>query len=293
MTNSSVKNIEVYNKQAGQRLDNFLLNFLKPAPKSLIYKIIRTGQVRVNSKRCKPLYKIKTGDMVRIPPVRMTDTATKKAPSAMVDLIKKSIIFEDDDILVLNKPANISVHGGSNIKWGIIEAIKSGINNDYELIHRLDKKTTGVLLIAKNYHFLKKIQTLIKSRKIEKIYYARVAGLWDKKIIKIDKAMDKKNLRNGEKFMQINPKGKQAITHILNCQYINNNTSLLKIRIETGRTHQIRLHLSHFKHPIIGDDKYNKNFENEQKNNLYLHSSQIIISKKYNFVADLPQHFKF
>ncbi len=300
--NTYVKYVVIDHKNCDQRIDNFLLRILKGAPRSLIYRILRSGEVRVNKGRIKPPYRLKEGDSVRIPPVRLsTNHSTNKPSKIQCQNIEKNIIFEDKNLLVINKPSGIAVHGGSGISFGIIEIIRaSRSEHDYlELAHRLDRDTSGTLIIAKNRRVLRNIHELLKNNGIEKHYRALIQGKWPRKTKRIDAPLLKNVLSSGERIVKVNNSGKAALT-IIRPLKLGQNASLVDIKIETGRTHQIRVHTAFEGHPIAGDTKYGDTvFDNEMKkfglNRLFLHaySLKFVLSqeageeKKFDIIAPL------
>lgn len=263
----------------GQRLDNYLLKHLKGVPKSHIYRVIRKGEVRVNKGRKKAQYKLKDGDVVRIPPIRTASQKPISASNQLTDTLKKSIIFEDDGLIALNKPSGIAVHGGSGISTGLIEALRQLYKQPLELVHRIDRATSGILLVAKKRSVLKNLHQQLTQHQIEKRYIALVEGAWSKKRHSIDAPLSH-NSRNAF----VDAQGKEAISHFHPVKNFNTEdgikASLVEVLIETGRMHQIRAHAKHAKHPIAGDEKYgDKQFNQLLKNHglgrLFLHAKQI------------------
>ncbi len=283
--NTRVKYMVIDQHSCDQRIDNFLLRVLKGAPRSLIYRILRSGEVRVNKGRIKPPYRLKEGDSIRIPPVRLSTKETSSNPKkALCNDIENRIIFEDKHLLIINKPSGIAVHGGSGISHGIIEIIRaSRSEHDYlELAHRLDRDTSGTLIIAKNRGILRKIHELLKNNGIEKHYLALVQGKWPRKTKRIDAPLLKNVLSSGERIVKVNNAGKAALT-IIRPVKLGQKASLVDVKIETGRTHQIRVHCAHEGHPIAGDNKYgDKQFDSEIKefglNRLFLHAVSLKFS---------------
>lgn len=249
-----------------QRLDNFLIKKLKRIPKSKIYKIIRSGEVRVNGSRCKPLLKLKIGDKVRTPPL-FIEAINKVCENK----IRLNIIFEDENLLIINKPAKIAVHSGSGHSFGIIDYIKFQRPDlqSLSLAHRLDKDTTGILIAAKNRKALLKLQKKWEENLVEKRYLLLVDGIWPKNKTIVNAPIIDGKL-NGERYMRVDEKGKPSITKFKVLRYYNNKTLLFAWPI-TGRTHQIRVHAKHIGLPIVGDSKYNKS----SKLNLFLHASAV------------------
>lgn len=281
-SNNKVKLVTISENQAGQRIDNFLLKHLKGVPKSHIYRLLRSGQVRVNSGRKKPHYKLLTDDILRIPPVRVTENETEIVPNSILETLKESILYEDDDIIAINKPSGIAVHKGSGLRFGIIEAFRQ-IDTDQplELVHRLDRETSGCLLLAKNRQILAQLHELLRHEKIvriEKTYLALLSGQWKAGDITVETGISKIK-RGGEHLMQIDAEGDHAISHFKPLE-IFEDCSLMQINIETGRTHQIRVHAQHCEHPILGDSKYgdkpaNKAFKALGLKRLFLHAQQL------------------
>lgn len=276
--------VEISSDQAGQRLDNYLLAQLKGVPKSHIYRLLRSGQVRVNKGRKKPDYRIQAGDNIRIPPVRLAARDEIAVPDSVLDLLKNARLFENSDLLVLNKPAGLAVHGGSELKFGIIEAIRKIYPDQFiELVHRLDRDTSGCLVLAKNRNTLNTLHQALRNEGlngIEKTYLALLAGLWQQGEKTIDLPM-RKIRRGGEHMVEISDDGQPAVSHFKLVQHYR-NSSLMQIKIDTGRTHQIRVHAAAAGHPVAGDKKYgDAEFNREMKKHglkrLFLHASHIVL----------------
>ena len=275
---------------AGQRLDNFLIRYLKGVPKTHVYRIIRSGEVRVNKGRAHADTRVETGDVVRLPPVRTSERADQKALAMATakDVMRHGasstlggyapaaefpILFEDEFVLAIDKPAGVAVHGGSGVSFGVIEQLRMARPDaDFlELVHRLDRETSGILLIAKRRMALKLLQEQFRERETDKVYLALVNGVWPANQRVIDKALHKYNLENGERRVKIvpndHPDGLRSVTLVKVRSTIDASPAapgtpftLLEVTIKTGRTHQIRVHLAGEGQPIAGDDKYG-NFE--------------------------------
>lgn len=283
--NHNVQNVIITDQEQGQRIDNYLLRVLKGVPKSHIYRIIRNGEVRLNKKRVKPLYKLQTGDTVRIPPVRMSDNSDEAMPASMQVklLLQSSILYEDDRLLIINKPAGLAVHGGSGVNLGVIEILRQiyGDKQFLELAHRLDRDTSGCLVIAKKRSMLRQIHQLLRDRQAEKIYLALVKGVISKAHFTVKLALEKNILRSGERMVNVNAEGKPAVTHFKVLQRFK-EASLVEIRLETGRTHQIRVHTQAIGHPVAGDEKYgdkdfNRLMKQYQCKRLFLHAKKLTL----------------
>ena len=277
-----VKKIIINENISGQRLDNFLLNHLKGVPKSKIYSIIRKGEIRVNSKRKKPSYKLAIDDEVRVPPIKTSSKENQFVPSNIIALLRDSIVEENDDYIALNKPEGIASHGGSGISIGVKETIRNFGKSyrDAKLVHRLDKDTSGCQVIAKNNKFLRNCNKLISERKVKKTYQAIVHGNWIHKdgIYEIN---IKKNMFIGkERMVRISDGGKIAKTFFKVIES-SKHFSLIQCELITGRTHQLRVHLSELGFPIVGDMKYgikeNKfPTSSSHKKRMYLHANSFI-----------------
>jgi 23S rRNA pseudouridine955/2504/2580 synthase len=257
---------EVSSEQSGQRIDNFLLSRLKGVPKSRIYRIIRKGEVRVNKKRIKPEYKLQTGDLVRIPPVRVAEPRQQIPPSeALQELLQNAVLFQDECLLIINKPAGLPVHAGTGVKTGLIEALRyiypelSGL----ELAHRIDKGTSGCLLLAKNAKSLKILSAQFKGREVQKTYHALVEANWPEQISEVDAPLLRQEAGNGERYVVVSNEGKSAQTDFAILERFTDAT-LIKASPRTGRTHQIRVHTQYSGCPIIGDQKYSQDVSRKQ-----------------------------
>ncbi|MBE9568312.1 MAG: RluA family pseudouridine synthase [Proteobacteria bacterium] len=303
LNKNSVNQVTISEAQAGQRIDNFLLKHLKGVPKSHVYRLLRSGQVRVNSGRKKPSYKLECGDKVRIPPVRISENQQASIPDAVLTLLRDAIIFENDDIIAINKPSGIAVHKGSGLQFGVIEAFRQiRPEQELELVHRLDRETSGCLLLSKNRKILAELHELLRHEKIthiKKTYLALLDGAWASGTWPAGTANDgkltidigiSKIRRGGEHIMQADKTGDRAISHFQPLEIFDTDgghpCSLMQITIDTGRTHQIRVHAQHCGFPIIGDSKYGnkesnryfrEKFSDAGLKRLFLHAKQLYL----------------
>jgi len=275
-----VKFITIEPDYNGQRVDNFLITFLKGVPKSRIYRILRKGEVRINKGRVKPSYKLKTGDQLRIPPVVVSERSDNKVtPNAsLIQKIEKNILLEDKYLIIINKPSGIAVHGGSGISLGIIEIVRAMRPKDknLELAHRLDKETSGCLIITKKRSILRQIHEHFRNNQIEKRYVALVKGRWSggKRLVSLP--LLKNIQKSGERMVCVHPEGKMAKS-VFKPLKIAHKASLVEVSLLTGRTHQIRVHAAAIGHPIAGDSKYgddnfNKFMRTVSLKRLFLHA---------------------
>lgn len=297
----TIQQLTVTNDYSGQRLDNFLMSRLKGLPKSRLYRIIRKGELRINRKRVKPDYRLQEGDIIRIPPLRLAPRTPKNILNInLAGLLEKAIIFEDKHFLVLNKPSGMAVHGGSGIHLGVIEALRllRPQLKFLELVHRLDRDTSGCLLLAKKSSILKELHELLRSGQMKKTYIALVAGHWPKSLRKVDAPLYKNQLQSGERIVLVQAEGKSSVTEFSVQHYYVESTLIAAMPI-TGRTHQIRVHAQFAKHPIIGDEKYgekeiNKKMRQLGCKRLFLHASQLEFTlgstgKTISLAAKLPE----
>ena len=280
----------------GQRLDNYLLKQLKGVPKSHIYRIIRKGEVRVNKGRKKAEYKLQSEDIVRIPPIKTASEKVIKPSDNLIDVLNQSILYEDNGLMILNKHHGMAVHGGSNVSIGLIEALKTKYKQPIELVHRLDRSTSGCLILAKKRSVLKALHEQLVQHQMEKRYIALVKNSWSKKRHTIDAP-----IYQNSRYSVIDAKGKQAVSHfhpLKNFQKDDFSASLVEVVIETGRTHQIRVHAKYADHPIAQDDKYgdqlfDKLMKEKGLNRLFLHAKSITFTNPttneiQKVVAPLP-----
>ncbi len=259
-TRSTVRTVTVPADREGQRLDNFLLGQLKGAPRSLVYKLVRSGQVRVNGGRAKAERKLEAGDEVRIPPVSLAEAGdSTPPPPAFLKRMEQAIVFEDARLLVLNKPTGVASHGGSGISHGAIETMRAlRPGQSLELVHRLDRDTSGLLVLAKKRSALTELQALLREDHedgIEKRYLALLVGRMPDGVMSVDAPLLVGLRQGGERHVQVNAGGKPSLSHFRVLERRGGH-SYCEVRIETGRTHQIRVHARHLGHPVAGDDKY-------------------------------------
>ncbi|MGC7589264.1 23S rRNA pseudouridine(955/2504/2580) synthase RluC [Bisgaard Taxon 46] len=281
--NQSVKMLTISEDEAGQRIDNYLLAKLKGVPKSLIYRILRKGEVRVNKGRIKPEYKLQANDIVRVPPVRVSEKEQAPVSTKLnkVNQLENQILFEDDCLLVLNKPSGIAVHGGSGLNFGVIEALRA-LRPDarfLELVHRLDRDTSGILLVAKKRSALRNLHEQLREKTVQKDYLALVRGQWQSHCKVVKAPLLKNELSSGERIVRVSEQGKPSETRF-SIEERYENATLVKASPVTGRTHQIRVHTQYAGHPIALDDKYgDKQFDEQMSEvglkRLFLHAFSI------------------
>ena len=299
-SNPQVQWLEIGEANYEQRLDNFLISYLKGVPKTRIYRMVRKGEVRVNKGRVDVSYKLAMGDIVRIPPVRV---AEKNDDIIVQPTLKYSlenhILFEDEGFIVLNKPCGFAVHGGSGINSGVIEALRQirPQQKFLELVHRLDKETSGCLLIAKKRSVLKLLHEMFRGDGMQKTYLALLAGQFKRKKQVVDVPLLKNVAQGGERMVTVSQAGKPAETLFTRLKAFQEAT-LVHAAPKTGRTHQIRVHATWLGHPIVGDDRYgkdevNKAFKKRGYRRLFLHAEQLqfvhpVTGKPLHFVAPLP-----
>ncbi len=283
--NPKVRLVTIGPEDQDQRIDNYLTRELKGVPKSLIYRILRKGEVRINKGRAQPSYRLQEGDVLRIPPVRVSEGEHKAPPSdAIKNIIKESVIYEDGSLLVIDKPTGVAVHGGSGVQYGVIEALRALYpqKKDLELIHRLDRETSGCLLVAKKRSALRNLHEQIRDKKVDKYYLALVRGRCELRHFAVDVALQKNTLKSGERVVRVQDQGKPSVS-IFNTETAYDLASLVNVQAVTGRTHQIRVHAAHIKHPIAGDDKYgdeqfNRLMRDYGLKRLFLHAHKIVFT---------------
>ena len=301
-----VKWLTVDEESAGQRLDNFLIRHLKGVPKTHVYRIIRSGEVRVNKGRASADTRIEMGDVVRLPPVRISDKVAEKAARPAPGR-EFPLLLEDDALMAIDKPAGVAVHGGSGVSFGVIEQLRQArpLAKLLELVHRLDRETSGILLVAKKRSALKHLQDQFRERETGKTYLALVQGSWPEKLKVIDSALHKYLLPDGERRVKVttneDPDGMRSITLVKVAERLVGCT-LLEVTIKTGRTHQIRVHLASQGHPIAGDDKYgdfewNKAVQKQGLKRMFLHAWRLQFThpangKRVELKSNLPSELQ-
>lgn len=278
-----VSYIEITSEHQNQRLDNFLITQLKGVPKTRIYRLIRKGEVRVNKGRVDVNYKLTSGDTVRIPPIRLAERSEETfVPTHLKDALQEQILFEDDGFLIINKPAGFAVHGGSGVSSGIIEGLRllRPESRFLELVHRLDKETSGCLVIAKKRSALRALHALFRDNQIKKTYLALLTGQWRKQKITVNAPLFKNSAQSGERIVVVSSAGKTAETTFTQLSLFEDAT-LVEAAPKTGRTHQIRVHAAHIGHPIVGDERYGEDrlnafFKQKGYKRMFLHAQSLV-----------------
>ena len=299
---STVRFLEIVSGEEGQRIDNYLLRILKKVPRSLVYRIVRKGNVRVNRKRVHVTYRIQSGDIVRIPPVNLetNTTSTKVASPALVQKLTESILYEDNALIIVNKPSGLAVHGGSGVSLGLIEVFRSMRGNDIELVHRLDRETSGCLMLSKRRSMLRFLHNALREGDISKMYIALVSGVWPPLRNVVRASLHKNVLFSGERRVRVNSEGKYAETKYQVLK-VYGDATLMEARPVTGRTHQIRVHCLHAGHAILGDEKYgqdsdNKKFRSIGLSRMFLHAKALAFTlpsgDQLNIEAPLGSNLK-
>jgi 23S rRNA pseudouridine955/2504/2580 synthase len=285
-----VQYVEAGEGDDGQRLDNFLVRVLKGVPRTHVYRLLRKGEVRVNSKRAKPDQRVAAGDRIRLPPVRRPEAAPEgsvRPPSpSLQKLVTGAIVYEDDDLLVLNKPAGVAVHGGSGMAHGVIEVLRAARPDarELDLVHRLDRETSGCLIVAKRRAALRDLHTQLREGQAEKRYLALVCGKWNLGQKRIELPLATGERRGGERHVAVRTHGQMAVSTFRPVQFFGNVASLLEVEIGTGKTHQIRVHAAYAGHPVAGDDKYgdrecNEALKNYGLSRMFLHAASIGVNR--------------
>ena len=289
--------LKVGEESAAQRIDNFLLRHLKGVPKSHVYRVLRSGEVRVNSGRVKPEYRLQPGDRVRVPPIRVSQQRPKAKPAEF------PVVHEDEALLVVDKPSGVAVHGGSGVSFGVIESLRASRPQAklLELAHRLDRDTSGLLIVAKKRSALVELHRMLRDGEIEKVYLAMAKGHWEGGARELRESLHKYVDAKGERRVAVHENGMQSITRVRVVKK-SDDFSFLEVRLLTGRTHQIRVHLAHAGHPVLGDDKYgdfelNHGLEKAGVRRLFLHASRLALlhpltKEKLELRSALPADMK-
>ncbi|MHB8455132.1 MAG: 23S rRNA pseudouridine(955/2504/2580) synthase RluC [Acidiferrobacterales bacterium] len=305
-----VRHIQVDSEHAGQRLDNFLISHLKGVPKTHIYRILRRGEVRINKGRKQADYRIQPGDIVRIPPLRTAESVTRQQATSLDPTqyawLDTRILYEDDAFLAIDKPAGLAVHGGSGVSLGLIEMLRRlrPQARFLELVHRLDRDTSGCLLIAKKRAVLLRLHAMLREGQVDKRYLALIAGSWAGKARTVSAPLRKNQLSSGERRVDVTDSGKESASRFTPRQRYGSTqdaafaATLVEIRLLTGRTHQARVHSAHVGHPIAGDEKYGDRVFNTAMRafglrRLFLHAARLnfehpMDSRKLALEAELP-----
>ena len=296
----TAREVVIDREYQGQRIDNYLLTLLKGVPRSLIYRILRRGEVRVNKGRIGAGYRLQPGDRVRIPPLRLPEREPPPQPGQrLLAQLERAILFEDRGLLVLDKPAGVAVHGGSGVSFGVIEALRRlrPEERNLELVHRLDRETSGCLLLSKKRSVLRMLHELLRENQVDKRYLALLAGTWERDEVDVKASLLKNILRGGERMVRVDRSGKPAHTRFRRLA-IYPDATLVEAQLLTGRTHQIRVHAAHLGTPILGDAKYgdpqaNQRMRERGLRRLFLHASSLTLrfpgdSDNLSVVAPLP-----
>lgn len=286
---SRVRQVEVTGEEAGLRLDRFLARALPQVPLSHVFRLIRRGEVRVNGRRAAGVLRLQAGDTVRVPPVREAPAPAeagaapqaRRVPPKLIEAVQGAVLHRDDALLVVDKPAGIAVHGGSGVSFGIIEALRAAYPDDrLELVHRLDRETSGCLLVARKASALRTLHALLREHAFEKRYLALVVGRWELGRKRIDMPLRTDIRVGGERTVKAHASGKSAVSDFRPVQFFGSRASLLEVSIRTGRTHQIRVHAAHAGHPVAGDEKYGDEAANAALaqfglRRMFLHASSV------------------
>lgn len=300
----AVRLVTVTEAYAGQRLDNFLITELKGAPRTLVYRIVRTGEVRVNKGRVKPDYRVQAGDIIRVPPLRVSEVKALPKPSGTLQkLLAGRVVHDDDQLIVVNKPAGLAVHGGSGVAVGLIEALRAlrpELGDSLELVHRLDRDTSGLIMVTGHRALLRALHGQLRDGQIDKRYVALLSGRLSGSQHRVEAPLLKVERPTGEAVVRVSREGKTAITIFTVLERFKDAT-LVEAHLLTGRTHQIRVHAQHLGHPLVGDDKYGRDADNTRfkakgLSRLFLHARALRLTlpsgKKLALEARLDDDFE-
>lgn len=270
---SSVRYVRVASGHAGQRLDNYLMAALEGVPRSLVYRLVRTGQVRVNSRRVRPMARLEEGDEVRIPPVAVRAAEVRQVPDDLVEKIRQNVIAQTDELIVVNKPAGVAVQGGSGLSWGLMDVLGRIFDSCYP-VHRLDRATSGVLVVARNHGAARQLSDAFAHHQVERRYLTLMQGDLPAGLTTVDRALKKIRDRSGQRRVIAAEDGRRAVTHFKRVEKLN-GYSLAEARLETGRTHQIRVHAASIGHALAGDRLYNRQPAPAGLKRMFLHASSL------------------
>lgn len=302
MTQNQVTRERISARHEGQRLDNWLATRLKGVPKSHVYRLLRTGQVRVNGGRVKPGYRLEAGDEVRVPPVRQAPKSeVPNADPSLLERLSAAVIYEDEALLILDKPPGLPVHAGSGVRLGLIEALaQARPDQQLDLVHRLDRDTSGCLVVAKHRDALNQLHGLLRSRDVIKQYLLLVQGRWSGGPSTIDAPLAADKVKSGERMVEVSESGRRAVTHFEPLESYEGAT-LVRATLDTGRKHQIRVHAAHAGHPVAGDGKYgddsfNRRMKSLGLRRLFLHAQRLAFTlsdgREVDVSAPLPEELK-
>lgn len=296
---AQVSYFEVAANEAGQRLDNWLLARLKGAPRSLVYRIIRSGEVRVNKGRAKAGQRVNLGDSIRVPPLRLNEREGGELPRRSLEQLAGRVLYRDESCLILNKPAGLAVHSGSGVRFGLIDLARELWGDDWQLVHRLDRETSGCILLLRGRDLQNEFQALLARGEVAKIYHCLVHGVWPKTLTRVESALQRVDRASSERRVRSDEFGRKAISAFTVLELPGETTSLLEVKIETGRTHQIRVQTSEAGHPIVGDDKYGRRERDQaldlvRRPGLCLHAARLeleLAGRKLSVEAPRPESF--
>jgi 23S rRNA pseudouridine955/2504/2580 synthase len=279
---SAIEIRTITEQEAGQRIDNLLMRHFKTVPRSRVYRLLRKGEVRVNRKRVDAEYRVAAGDEVRLPPVRIDRSSEPSRPSSSLqELVERALIYQDKHLLVIDKPAGVAVHGGSGMSHGVIEALRASRPREtLELVHRLDRDTSGCLAVARDRVTLTSLHALIRESGMHKTYLGLVSGSWQLGTKRIDAPLATDDRRHGERHVRVAAAGKDSVSVFKPVQFFGSLATLMEVDIPTGRTHQIRVHAAFAGHPLLGDDKYgdrerNAELKRQGLRRIFLHAHSI------------------
>lgn len=303
MGHNQVSKERITDRHEGQRLDNWLATRLKGVPKSHVYRLLRTGQVRVNGGRVKPGYRLETGDEVRVPPVRQAPKGGEvpKADPSLLERLSAAVLYEDETLLVLDKPPGLPVHGGSGVRLGLIEALaQARPDQQLDLVHRLDRDTSGCLVVAKRRDALNQLHRLLRDGNVIKQYLLLTMGRWTGGARTVDAPLAGDQVKSGERMVEVSEAGRRAVTHFEPLEF-HNDTTLVRATLDTGRKHQIRVHAAHAGYPVAGDRKYGDDAFNRRMKalglrRLFLHAQRLAFTlsdgREVDVSAPLPEELK-
>ena len=284
--NTGVRHLQVPADRAGQRLDNFLLGYLEGVPRSVIYRLVRTGQVRVNGGRAKPMKKLAAGDEVRVPPVAMRPAGPRPVPDEWVERVRNRIIEQNRDYVIIDKPSGLAIHGGSGLSFGLMDVV-ARIDENWGPVHRLDRPTSGLLVLARHHQALVALQKEFAGRRVEKRYLALLSGVLSEDRITVDQALKKIRDSSGQHRIIVAADGQSAVTHFRVLERLPGYT-YVEAQIETGRTHQIRAHAAALGHALVGDDRYAQQDPPAGLKRLFLHAHFLCLNWPEEQVFNVP-----